>query len=157
MTMLDKITNSAIEGVTVIEEEIASVSVVLAKQIGSYLKESGKSVFYLQLESDDAASSIPIGLQGSESSKDLTEVKSGSMSTNFYDREERSLPFEFLLEGLNYDLIVIQQISSYLFDKSEKEAVDIIKDIRRLARLGRSFLITFEEPLLSKRVAGYLK
>jgi archaellum biogenesis ATPase FlaH len=61
------------------------------------------------------------------------------------------------LEQLKFDLIVFDSFSSYVFGMSEKEVVDLVQEIARLSKQGKSFALTCEAAMLSERVIAYIR
>ncbi|MGA2665482.1 MAG: hypothetical protein ABSF83_11100 [Nitrososphaerales archaeon] len=152
--MLDRLLANALEGVTVIEDETGAISKIIAKQMGSYVRASGKKVLFLSLEGD-GQSAAAREITGQRSGLRLDELSGGGIAagTQFYGRSQKYV----FLEGLTQDTVIIEAFSTYLFDKTEKEVIDLIKHIARLAKQKKSFIITYDKGLLTDRVAAYLR
>ena len=153
--MLDRILKNALEGITVIEEETGSVANILSKQMGGFAEVEGKKIGSISLEESEIQ--IPNG--------DLTEIKGASGLEEIVTRKRHRSPQiagddeEYgLLRALDYDLVIMNNLSTYLFDKSEKQAVDLISRIGKLARVEKkTFIITFDKGLVSNRLASFLQ
>jgi KaiC/GvpD/RAD55 family RecA-like ATPase len=148
--MLDRILKNALEGVTVIEEETGSVARILSKQMGGFAEAAGKKVEFVSLESQEGEFA---GIQGASGVEERAIGETRLRSRITSKDKEYVLP-----EGLGHDLVIIDSFSTYLFDKSERQAVDLINRIGKLARAEkRGFIITFDKALLSNRLAAFLE
>src|SRR5271155_4806636 len=153
--MLDRILKNALEGVTVVEEETGSVAGILAKQMGGFAKAAGKRVEFVSLSAPGTGSAIGelTGVQGASGAEELA----GGEKRPWSRAVGKSKEF-ILLEALDYDLAIIDSFSTYLFDKSERQAVDLINRIGRVARLEKKgVIITFDKGLVSGRLAAFLE
>ena len=165
--MLDSILKQVVDGVTLIEDEFGAVNKIISRQIGNYASSSGRKVCFLEppqrdtsgegFASSDSTSSSSHG----DSSFDLpteelvnTSSSGGSQKNAVIFRtDQRYLP----LEELKFDLIIFDSFSSYLFGKSDKEVVDLMEEIARLSRGGKSFVLTSESGMLKDQVAAYIR
>lgn len=143
-----------------IEDDFGAVNKIISKQVGAYAKTSGKTVVFLEPPSSTAGSSAmgtgeeDFGGFEVPSEEDLVNTGAGSQKNAvIYRTEERYLP----LEQLKFDLIVFDSFSSYVFGMSEKEVVDLVEEIVRLSKQGKSFVLTCEAPMLSERVIAYIR
>jgi len=156
--MLDPILKHLLQGITLIEDEYGAVNRIFAKQLGAFAKTSGKNVLFLEPPS---SASLAGGVEGGEEFEGFESVPeqslensgAGQKNTVVYRTEERYLPFE----ELNFDLIVFDSFSSYIFAMSEKEIVDLMEEIVRLSKNGKSFVLTSESPMLSERVNAFIR
>jgi KaiC/GvpD/RAD55 family RecA-like ATPase len=153
--MLDRILKNALEGITVIEEETGSVANILSKQMGGFAKAEGRKVGSISLETQEIEEleRAVSGIQGASGMEELVTRKRRRGLQITGDGEEHCL-----IGILDYDLILMESLSTYLFDKSEKQAVDLINRIRKLARVEKkAFIITFDKGLVSNRLASFLE
>lgn len=153
--MLDRILRNAQSGVTVIEEESGSVSRILAKQLAGYAKAEGKRVAFLSFGTEDRPVLERNPKNGEVAEDELEEVDEdiGTGSSVFYT----TLNQYSFFKGMKYQVIVIDSFSTYLFDKSEKEAQEAIKQIAKISRdEQKNFIITYDRALLSERTAAFL-
>ncbi len=152
--MLDDILEASSQGITLIEEEIGAVSPILARQIATYGNAKGKRVCILDI-TDQKQEIQQRGVMGIRVGLARDEIESLPEGIS-------SIPLKLVrgtlnLEELKYDLIVAESFSSYLFDKTEVEIVELLKEMRRLATQGRSFVLTSETEMLSSRVNAYIR
>jgi hypothetical protein len=153
--MLDRILKNALEGITVIEEETGSVANILSKQMGGFAKAEGKKVGTISLETHEIEEleGAVTGIQGASGMEELVAHKRRRSSQMSDEDGEYGL-----LGALEYDLIIMNSLSTYLFDKSEKQAVDLINRISNLARVERkAFIVTFDKGLVTNRLTAFLQ
>lgn len=145
------------QGITVIEDEYGAINRIMSKQLGTYAESSGgKKVCFLEPPSSSSISGESGEYDGFEMPPEEGIVlNSGGDQKNtvIYRAQERYLP----LQELKFDLIVFDSFSSYIFGMSEKEVVDLMEEIRRLSREGKTFALTVESQMLSERVLAYLR
>ncbi len=154
--MLDRVLKNALEGVTVIEDETGSVSSTLASQLGGYAKVGGKKVIHLSMEKEDRKNGNGNELSVIRGGSRIGELTGGGISagSQVYGGGQRYV----FLEGLSQDVVIIDSLSTYLFDKTEKETTNLIKEILKLAReKKKNFIITYDKGLVSERTAAYLR
>jgi hypothetical protein len=153
--MLDSLLKNLMQGITLIEDDYGAVNRIISKQLGTYANNSGKKVCFLEppeTNSQNIASGYPDS--GFEiPPEDLENSGGAQKNTVVYRTEERYLP----LEELKFDIIIFDSFSSYVFGMSEKEVVDLVEEIVRLARGGKSFVLTSESPMLTERVNAYVR
>lgn len=153
--MLDRILKASTQGLTLIEEDLGSVSSILAKQIGSYATSVGMSVCYLSSmqEGGQIQKKELVSMIARPGDKELlAEGMEGKAAVSI------SVDPGFLsLQDLNYDLIVFESFSAHLFERSDREVVDLMNEVRRLVKLQRNFLLLIETPMLSPKINSYLK
>jgi len=147
--VLDRLLKNALEGFTVVEETVGSTSGLLAKQLAGYARASGKRV---------ASVSLTLWDQSLKREAMRIPVNPASVSMSEPGGQERThdsgIPF---LDVGNYDVLVVEGLSSFLLDKTSKEANEVIRHIGQIARQGRSFIVTFDPSLLEESTAGYLR
>ena len=152
--MLDPILKACSQGITLIEEEIGAVSSILAKQIGTYGVSVGKKVCFLTLmeESETIQQRQVIGVRAgaARSSGESNFVEDNALTL-------RADQGQVNLEDLKFDLIVFESFSAHLFDKTDSEIVEMMGEMRRLASLGRSFVLTSEGQMLSTKASSYIR
>jgi len=154
--MLDPILKHLLKGITLIEDDYGAVNKIISRQLGNYAKSSGKNVLFLEPPSTSSVTSGSDGsFEGFETMPEEGLENSGGAQKNtvVFRSEERYLPFE----DLNFDLIVFDSFSSYIFNMSEKEVVDLMEEPVRLSKKGKSFVLTAEVPMLSERIGAYLR
>jgi archaellum biogenesis ATPase FlaH len=54
-------------------------------------------------------------------------------------------------------VIVIDSFSAYVFDKSEKDAIELIREFGRAAREGKTFLLTYEPRMIKPELDAYIR
>ena len=154
--MLDPILKNLLQGITLIEDDFGAVNRIISKQIGNYAKTNGKTVCFLEPPAAGSLGDAEGGLNGFEIPTEEAIENSGSSSqknTVIYRTEEHYLP----LEELKFDVVVFDSFSSYVFGMSEKEVVDLIEELVRLSRQGKTFVLTTESPMLTERVNAYIR
>jgi len=62
-----------------------------------------------------------------------------------------------LLGGGGYDLMVVEGFAEFLFDKTDREVAETIRQLTRLADQGKSFILTFESGLVGEKTAAYIR
>jgi len=55
------------------------------------------------------------------------------------------------------DLVIIDGLSVYLYDKTVREVIDIVKLIVTQVRQKRAFIVPLEKSILGERTSSYLK
>jgi KaiC/GvpD/RAD55 family RecA-like ATPase len=172
--MLDKVLKNALTGVTVIEEETGSVSRILAKQMAKYAEAEGKKVVFLSFGTEErptlekGVSSVHAAPQREERAligKALSleneqmvnvadiGVEGAGMALESYGSEQK----RSFLEGLNYDIIIIDSFSTYLYSKTETEAQEMIREVTRISRREKkTFIITYDRGMVSERITAFL-
>jgi len=154
--MLDPILKHLMQGITLIEDDYGAVNRIISRQLGNYARTSGKNVLFLEPPSSTSAiAGSSESFEGFEMMPEDGLENSGSAQKNtvVFRSEERYLPFE----ELNFDLIVFDSFSSYIFNMSEKEIVALMEEIVRLSKQGKTFVLTAEVPMLSERVGAYIR
>jgi KaiC/GvpD/RAD55 family RecA-like ATPase len=144
------------QGITLIEDDYGAVNRIISKQLGTYANNSGKKVCFLEPPESNSANNVAGGYpdNGFEIPQEALENSGGAQkNTVVYRTEERYLP----LEELKFDIIIFDSFSTYVFGMSEKEVVDLMDEILRLARQGKSFVLTSESPMLTDRVNAYIR
>ncbi|MGH9918274.1 MAG: hypothetical protein ACRD6W_05310, partial [Nitrososphaerales archaeon] len=61
------------------------------------------------------------------------------------------------LNGGNYDVLVVEALSTYLFERPEKEGIETVSALARMTRQGKSFVVTFDGALLGEKTAAFLR
>jgi len=153
--MLDSLLKNLMQGITLIEDDYGAVNKIISKQLGTYANNSGKKVCFLEPpESNNAGIAGGYLDNGFEiPPQDLENSGAAQKNTVVYRTEERYLP----LEDLKFDIIIFDSSSTYVFGMSEKEVIDLMEEILRLARQGKSFVLTSESPMLTDRVNAYIR
>lgn len=151
--MLDDLIRSLLVGTTLIEDRYGAVNRVLAKQISEFASSSGKSVCFLA-QSGNASLKEEFSPGFTELTENMENTGGSQSNSVVFNAEEKYIP----LEKLNFDVVVFQSFSSYLFGRSEQEVVTAIQEITNLVADGkRCFVLTSETGMLSKRINGYLR
>jgi KaiC/GvpD/RAD55 family RecA-like ATPase len=148
--LLESLLGNALEGFTIIQDDNGPVGSILAKQLGSYAEAGGRSVGYFKL--DEAGPSG--GHRSSPKHKTAEEEQRGrsKVGTELYGLNQAYV----LLDSMDYDLVIIEGISTYLFDKTTREVVNTVQRLASLAK-EKSFIIVFERAIVGDRVASYVK
>lgn len=150
--MLDRVLMKATEGVTVIEEESGSISGILAKQLGGYAAQAGRKVLALSLAEEEKEVSTEIGVVVSPRIEEM--VTGGiSVASQRYGRVQKLLP----LESLNYDVIILNSFEAFVFEKSNREIADLMKQLSRLSRDGKTFILAYDNQTLNEQAAAYVR
>jgi hypothetical protein len=157
--MLDPVLKNLLQGVTLIEDDFGVVNHIISKQLGNYAVTNGKKVCFLEPPNVEGEAPFVQGdgeeYNGFEMPQEESVENTGAGQKNavIYRTEERLLP----LEQLKFDLIIFDSFSNYVFGMSEKEVVDLMQEIGRLAKQGKSFALTCEAPMLSERSIAYIR
>ena len=153
--MLDTILANALEGFTIVEDETGAVGQILANQMGTYAEVIGKRVGHFSIEegglaglADEAAHSRPSTRTG-----DIPIERAGGGTQQLLGLEQRYA----VRSDEDLDLIIIDGISVYLYDKTVREVIDVVKLITTHVRQGRSFIVPMERTILGERTSSYLK
>ena len=141
---MPQLAKSIVGGTTIIEEDVRSVSSIFSKQIASLALAAGKKVAYLttgiKQDTIDSGKVFKFELDGC-----VEELRQETFALNSHDNLK------------NADLIVIDSFSVYIFNKSEAEIVELITEICRAAKEGKSFILTYEGRMLPSTVDAYIK
>jgi archaellum biogenesis ATPase FlaH len=150
--MLDRVLMKATEGITVIEEETGSISGMLAKQLGGYASQAGRTVLSLSLEEQEKQVSTEIGVVVTPRIEKMItgEINVASQSRG---RLQKLLP----LESLNYDVIILDSFAAFVFEKSNKEIADFMRQLARLSKDGKSFIVAYDRRTLNDRAAAFVR
>jgi hypothetical protein len=152
--LIESIFKNFLDGVTLIEDEFGGVNRLLSKQIGSMASSSGRKVCFLEPPDKNSP-----GISGFPDStfdvptEDLENSGASQKNSVVFRTGQRYLP----LEELKFDLIIFDAFSRYVFGKTDKEVVDLMEEIARLAKGGKSFLLTSESGMLRDHVNAYIR
>ena len=152
--MLDKDLKNAQQGLTVIEEEVGDVGKILARQLGGYAKAAGRRVVVLSLTLEDPQD---VANESERVHGGTGTREAGSRGISPGAQVFGGGLMAVLLGGSGYDLMVVEGLSSFLFDKTDREVVDAVKQMTRLADQGKSFIVTFESSLVGEKTAAYVR
>jgi hypothetical protein len=149
--MLETIFQDALKGITLVEEEIGATNKILSRQIAMSARAASMSVCFVTLEED----AIPLEQERTirstvDGTQDLTGVN------DIAPQRRRAVNAEAMLAALEYDMVVINSFSSYFVDKTERDAIKLIREIEMLSQQGRTFVINYEPGILSDRATTYL-
>ena len=148
--MLERIVRDSLRGITVVEEDVGSINRIFSRQIAEAARLAGMQVCFVTLEEEavamQEAPTISPRIGGSE---DISATESQARG--------RSVNAEAMLASLDYNMIVINAFSSYFVDKTERDAVKMIREIKALADQGKSFIINYEPGILSDRATAFLR
>jgi hypothetical protein len=165
--LIESIIKNLVDGVTLIEDEFGSVNKILSRQIGSFASTAGRKVCFLEPPDRNfggggagGVSNSPVpGMSSFPDSsfdvpaEDLENTGLSLKNSVVFRTDQRYLP----LEELKFDLIIFDSFSNYIFGKSDKEVSDLMDEIARLSRGGKSFVLTSETGMLSDRVNAYVR
>ena len=153
--MLDSLFKNLLQGITLIEDDYGAVNKIISRQLGTYATAYGKKVCFLApQESNNLNTAGRFSRNDTEVSPEKIENPGPSQKNIvIYKIGERSLP----IEQLKFDTIIFDSFSSYIFNFSEKEVVDLMGEISKLARQGKSFVLTSESLMLTERVSAYIR
>jgi hypothetical protein len=153
--MLDKDLKNALHGMTVIEEDIGAVSRILARQLGGYAKAAGRRVVVLSLTVQDPQNAAA---EAQRMQDGMTTRDTGSRGVSPGAQVFGGGIMTVLLGGgTGYDLMVVEGFSSFLFDKTDREVAESIRQMTRLADQGKSFIVTFDSDLVGEKTAAYIR
>jgi len=152
--MLDRDLKNALEGLTVIEEEVGSVSRVLARQLGGYAKAAGRRVVVLSLGIQDPQD---VGTEAEQLREGAATREMGSRGISPGAQVFGGGLMTVLLGGTGYDLMVVEGFSTFLFDKTDREVAESVRQMTRLADQGKSFIVTFDSNLVGEKTAAYIR
>jgi len=146
MMILEKIAKNLVGGTTLIEEDLRSVSTILSKQIASSEVNSGRKVCYLTTGDKE---DVVAGGKLFRFNLDLCvqELRDGVLKGSLKNQEDLRAA----------DVIVIDSFSAYVFDKEEKETIELIREMGRAAREGKTFILTYEGKMLNPSLDAYVK
>jgi len=151
--MLDTILANALEGFTIIEDETGAVSQILANQMGTYAEAGGKRVGHLSMEESGLA-----GLADESAIRRPTEEEMPVGRTARGPQQLLGLGQRYVVrDNTNLDLVILDGLSVYLYDKTVREVIDVVKLIITQVRQGRSFLVSMERTVIGERTSSYLK
>lgn len=149
--MLERIVRDSLRGITLVEEEVGSINKIFSRQIAEAARVAGLRVCFVTLEEEvvplEEVATISSRIGGSE------DVGTSSESQG----RRRAVNAETMLATLDYNMIVINSFSSYFVDKTERDAVKMIREIRALADQGKSFVINYEPGILGDRATAFLR
>ncbi len=170
--MLDRILKNALVGVTVIEEETGSVARILARQMAGFAAREGRRVVSLSFGTEERpilerrASSVG----GASNEDDMKLVGKalnlgGGQRAHIVDVElevdnsdEAYGAKRSFLERLDGDFIIIDSFSTYLYNKSDAEAEQMIREVARVSkREGKTFVMTCNRGLMSERTMAFIE
>ncbi|MEO9321725.1 MAG: ATPase domain-containing protein [Nitrososphaera sp.] len=141
---MGQLAKNILGGTTIIEEDVRSVSSIFSKQIASLALSSGKKVAYLTtgLKQDivDSAKVFRFELDGC-----VEELRTEMFSLSSHQNLREA------------DLIIIDSFSVYIFSKTEAEIVELITEICRASKEGKSFVLTYEARMLPSTIDAYIK
>jgi len=151
--MLDKALKNSLKGLTVIEEDVGDVSTILARQLGGYAKAAGGRVVVLSLtvqEPQDVAETERMQVESAARDAGVRGINPGAQ---VFGGGLKTV----LLGGTGYDLMVVEGFSEFLFDKTDREVVETVRQMSRLTDQGKSFIVTFENGLVAEKTAAYIR
>ena len=149
--MLDRVLKNALEGLTVIEEDIGSLNVPLAKQLAGYAAAQGKKVVTYSLIGED-----PVGTAEVASAR-IMEGSHREAISNTDVSVLRWIRILSYLDRLDYDLMVIDSFSQIAFGASEREVGELITQLHMASIRGKSFIVPYEVKTVGERVAAYIR
>jgi hypothetical protein len=153
--MLDAILANALEGFTIIEDESGAVSPILANQMGSYAEAGGRRVRHFSFEESGLAGlAEDAALRGRlPEGQDLAMETGGRGTQQLLGLGQRYV----VREGMDADVIIIDGLSVYLYDKTVREVIDVVKLIVSQVKQKRTFFVPLERTILGERTSSYLK
>lgn len=153
--MLDTIVANALEGFTIIEDETGAVAPILANQMGTFAEANGKRVGHLSIEQAGLAGlaeEAPLRRPSPEN-EDPSPGKGARGSQRLVGLEQRYA----VRSASDIDFVIIDGFSVYLYDKTVREVIDVVKLIVAQVRQKRSFIVPLEKSILGERTSSYLK
>jgi KaiC/GvpD/RAD55 family RecA-like ATPase len=152
--MLDRDLKNALHGLTVIEEDVGSVSRILARQLGAYAKAAGRRVVVLSLTVQEPQE---VESESEQLEEGATTIDRGSRGIGVGRGLFGAGLMTVLLAGASYDMMIVEGFSSFLFDKTDREVADAIRQMTRLVDQGKSFILTFDRNLVGEKTAAYIR
>jgi archaellum biogenesis ATPase FlaH len=144
--LLEKMAKNMIGGTTLIEEDLRSVSSILSRQLASSALLAGKKVCYLTTgDKEDVVAGSKLFKFNLDAC--VQELRDGVLKGSLKTQEDLRAA----------DVIVIDSFSAYVFDKDEKETIELIREMGRAAREGKTFVLTYEPKMLSPELDAYVK
>ena len=155
--MLDTLLANAMEGLTIIEDDTGILGKILANQMGAYAEAAGRRVAHFKMEMGEAGGlgdDSPMWRRPSDDSAPSDSVRSGrSQLGQILGAGQRYV----VRDPTDYDLLIIEDLSVYLYDKTVREVVDVVRRLSSQTKLKKSFIITLEKTLLGERTSSYVK
>lgn len=146
--MLERVIHDSLHGITLVEEDVGAINRILSRQIAESARASGMKVVFLTLVDEET---LPAELPEISSTVDGEEIAK-QVGERFRVREQK----QSVLESLDFDMMVIDSFSSYFVDKTDGDAVELMREIEQLSKQGKSFVIVYEKGILSARANAYL-
>lgn len=146
--MLDRVVHDSLHGITLVEDDMGAINRILSRQIAESARASGMRVAFLTLVDEEASSTDIPTISSAVSGEEFTKDDVGALRA----RESN----QSFLESTEFDMLVIDSFSSYFVDKMERDAVEMLREIERLSKEGKSFVIVYEKGILSERANAYL-
>lgn len=152
--MLDTILANALEGFTIIEDDTGSVAQILANQMGTYAEANGKRVGHLSIEEAGLAGlAEDTALRRSPEGEDMPVGRTGRNSQQLLGLGQRYV----VRDNSDIDVVIVDGLSVYLYDKTVREVIDVVKLIVTQVKQKRSFIVPLERTILGERTSSYLK
>jgi archaellum biogenesis ATPase FlaH len=152
--MLDTILANALEGFTIVEDEAGAVGLILANQMGTYAEAGGKRVGHLSMEESGLAGlADETAVHRASDGEDMSISRNARSSQKLLGLGQRYV----VRENADLDLMILDDMSVYLYDKTVREVIDVVKFIRMQVKQKRSFIVPLERTVIGERTSSYLK
>ena len=153
--MLDAILANALEGFTIIEDESGAIAPILADQMGTYAEAGGRRVRHFSFEESGLAGlAEDATLRGRlPEGQDLAMERGGRGSQQLLGLGQRYVA----RDDTDADVIIIDGLSVYLYDKTVREVIDVVKLILSQVRQKKTFFVPLERTILGERTSSFLE
>ncbi len=151
--MLDRILANALEGFTIIEDDTGAISQILANQMGTYAEAAGKRVGRFSMAEGGPAGlddTIPRRPSGGD---ELNVGRTGRGSQQLLGLGQRYAS----RSETDYDLIIVEGLAVYLYDKTVREVIEVAERIVSQSRQGKGYIVPLERTVVGERTSSYLK
>ena len=142
--MMPQLTKSILGGTTLIEEDVRYVSSIFTKQMASLARSNGRRVSYLTTgikeEVIEASKHYNFDLESC-----VDELRNGTFTLGPRDALKTA------------EIIVIDSFSVYIFGKSQTEVVELVTEMERATKEGKSFILTYEPRMVQPAIDAYIK
>ena len=123
--------------------------------MGAYAEAGGKRVRHFSFEESGLAGlAEDAALRGRlPEGQDIAMERSGRTTQQLLGLGQRYV----VRDNMDADVIIIDGLSVYLYDKTVREVIDVVKLIVSQVRQGRTFFVPLERTILGERTSSYLK
>lgn len=153
--MLDTVLANALEGFTIIEDDTEAVGEILANQMGAYAEAAGKRVVHLSITEGGLA------LLGDEAAMRRPPLEDDELRMSANQRTTQQLlglgKRYVVRDDEDYDFAIVDGLSVYLYDKTVREVIDVVRQITAQLKQNRSFMVPLQSKVIGERTSSYLR